>query len=177
MSPLPLSQLRITGELGLIVFLSLVQIEFASGRIKLLLALTHPYSAKYASSFYGPFREASSSTPQFGNRESYQLNIANKREAFREIDADIKEGADIVMVKPALAFLDIINKSHDLFNTPLAAFNVSGEYSMVHAAAQQGWIDKNKIILEILTSIKRSGANLIITWHAKEIAEFIQTNN
>ena len=135
------------------------------------------YSAKYASSFYGPFREASSSTPQFGNRESYQLNIANKREAFREIDADIKEGADIVMVKPALAFLDIINKSHDLFNTPLAAFNVSGEYSMVHAAAQQGWIDKNKIILEILTSIKRSGANLIITWHAKEIAEFIQTNN
>ena len=91
------------------------------------------YSAKYASSFYGPFRDASSSTPQFGNRESYQLNIANKREAFREIDADIKEGADIVMVKPALAFLDIINKSHDLFNTPLAAFNVSGEYSMVHA--------------------------------------------
>lgn len=129
------------------------------------------YSAKYASSFYGPFREAASCTPKQGDRSSYQMDFRNSDEALREIEADIEEGADIVMVKPALAYLDIIRRVKEKFNIPLAAYNVSGEYSMVKAAAQNGWLDDKKTVLEILTAIKRAGADIIITYHAKEIAE------
>lgn len=132
------------------------------------------YSAKYASCFYGPFREAAGSTPQFGDRRSYQMNPPNAREALREIELDIQEGADIVMVKPALAYLDIIRRARDAFNHPLAAYNVSGEYSMVKAAAQKGWIDEKMAVLEILTSIKRAGADIIITYHAKEAAAWLK---
>ncbi len=128
------------------------------------------YAAKYASAFYGPFREAAESTPQFGDRRSYQMDPPNAREALREVEQDIAEGADIIMVKPALAYLDVIRQVHDNFNCPLAAYNVSGEYAMVKAAAQQGWIDEKQIVLEILTAIKRAGADIIITYHAKEVA-------
>ncbi len=128
------------------------------------------YSAKYASAFYGPFRDAAESAPKFGNRKSYQMDLANSREALREIALDVLEGADIIMVKPALAYLDIIAKAKDKFNLPVAAYNVSGEYSMVKAAAKAGWIDEEKVILEILTAIKRAGADIIITYHAVEIA-------
>jgi porphobilinogen synthase len=128
------------------------------------------YSAKYASSFYGPFRQAAESAPQFGDRKSYQMDTANANEALREVDLDIREGADIVMVKPALSYLDIIRRVKEKFNIPLAAYNVSGEYSLVKAAAKLGWLDEEKTILEILTAIKRAGADLIITYHAKEIA-------
>lgn len=131
------------------------------------------YSAKYASAFYGPFREAAESAPQFGDRRTYQMDPPNIREALREIEQDITEGADMVMVKPALAYLDVIRKARDTFNHPLAAYNVSGEYSMVKAAAQCGWIDEHRTILEILTSIKRAGADIIITYHAKEIARWL----
>jgi porphobilinogen synthase len=125
------------------------------------------YAAKYASSFYGPFREAAESAPQFGDRKSYQMDPANSREAIREIYLDIEEGADIVMVKPALAYLDIINQVREKFNLPVAAYNVSGEFAMVKAAAQMGWIDEKQAMMEILISIKRAGADFIITYFAK----------
>jgi porphobilinogen synthase len=128
------------------------------------------YAAKYASGFYGPFREAAGATPQFGDRKSYQIDPANSREALREIEQDIKEGADIIMVKPALSYLDIIKSARDRFDHPLAAYNVSGEYAMVKSAAQRGWIDEKRIIFEILNSIKRAGADMILTYHAKEVA-------
>ena len=126
------------------------------------------YSAKYASGFYGPFREAADSAPKFGDRSSYQMDPANSNEALREIEQDILEGADMVMVKPALSYLDVISRAHQTFNIPIVAYNVSGEFSMVKAAAANGWIDEERIIKEILTSIKRAGADVIITYHAKE---------
>jgi porphobilinogen synthase len=128
------------------------------------------YSAKYASAFYGPFREAAGSAPQFGDRRGYQMDPPNAREALREIDDDIAEGADIVMVKPALAYLDVLSRARQEFDLPLAAYNVSGEYAMVKAAAANGWIDEQRITLEILTAIKRAGADIIITYHAKEVS-------
>jgi porphobilinogen synthase len=127
------------------------------------------YSAKYASAFYGPFRDAAQSAPQFGDRKTYQMNPANSREAIREVELDIIEGADIVMVKPALSYLDIIHSVKQKFNVPVAAYNVSGEYSMVKAAAAQGWIDEPRITAEILTSIKRAGADIIISYHTQDI--------
>jgi porphobilinogen synthase len=131
------------------------------------------YSAKYASAFYGPFREAADSTPQFGDRRSYQIDPPNVREALREIETDIAEGADIVMVKPALSYLDVLSRARQSFDLPLAAYNVSGEYAMVHAAARNGWLDGPRVVLEILTSIKRAGADIIITYHAKEAAGWL----
>ncbi len=133
------------------------------------------YSAKYSSGFYGPFREAAESCPKFGDRKTYQMDPANWREAMREISLDVKEGADIIMVKPALAYLDIIAKARERFNLPIAAYNVSGEFSMVKAAAKAGWIDEEKIALEILNAIKRSGADIIITYHAMEAARILTT--
>ena len=127
------------------------------------------YSAKYASAFYGPFREAAGSAPQFGNRSTYQMDPANSREAIREVEQDIIEGADIVMVKPALSYLDIIHRVKTTFNSPVAAYNVSGEFAMVKAAAANGWIDEKRIVREILTSIKRAGADIIISYHTQEI--------
>jgi porphobilinogen synthase len=131
------------------------------------------YAAKYASCFYGPFREAAESAPQFGDRRSYQMDPSNWREAMREIEQDIVEGADIVMVKPALPCLDVIRKARDTFNYPLAAYSVSGEYAMVKAAAQQGWLDERGVVLEMLTAIKRAGADIIITYYAKEAARWL----
>jgi porphobilinogen synthase len=131
------------------------------------------YAAKYASAFYGPFREAADSAPQFGDRRSYQMDPPNVREALREIAADIQEGADIVMVKPALAYMDVIARARERFDHPLAAYNVSGEYSMVKAAARAGWIDERRIATEILTGIKRAGADVIITYHAKDAARWL----
>ncbi|MBE9167332.1 porphobilinogen synthase [Pleurocapsales cyanobacterium LEGE 06147] len=128
------------------------------------------YSAKYASAYYGPFRDALESAPQFGDKQTYQMNPANVREAIKEVALDIAEGADIVMVKPALAYLDIIHRLREYTNLPVAAYNVSGEYAMIKAAARQGWIDEKKVILETLTSMKRAGADLILTYFAKEIA-------
>ncbi|KHO61207.1 delta-aminolevulinic acid dehydratase [Thermoanaerobacter sp. YS13] len=133
------------------------------------------YSAKYASSFYGPFREAANSFPQFGDRKSYQMDYGNSNEALREIALDIEEGADIVMIKPALSYLDIIRRVKDNFNIPIAAYNVSGEYSMVKAAAKMGWIDEKSVVLEILTSIKRAGADIVITYFAKDVAKWLIT--
>lgn len=127
------------------------------------------YSAKYASAFYGPFREAAESTPQFGDRRTYQMDPANTNEALREVALDIEEGADIVMVKPALSYLDVIQRVKTNFNMPVAAYNVSGEFSMVKAAAEKGWIDEKRIVHEILTSIKRAGSDIIITYHAQEV--------
>jgi porphobilinogen synthase len=132
------------------------------------------YSAKYASAFYGPFREAAESAPKFGNRASYQMNPANGDEAMREIALDIEEGADIIMVKPALSYLDIIRRAKDEFNIPIAAYNVSGEFSMVKAAAEKGWIDEKRIVREILTSIKRAGSDIILTYHAKDMADWLK---
>lgn len=131
------------------------------------------YAAKYASGFYGPFREAAESAPQFGDRRSYQMDPPNIREALREVELDIAEGADMLMVKPALAYLDVIRKVRDTFNHPLAAYNVSGEYSMVKAAAANGWIEERGVVMEILTAIKRAGADVIITYHAKEAARWL----
>ncbi len=131
------------------------------------------YAAKYASAFYGPFRDAAESTPQFGDRRSYQMDPPNWREALREVEQDIAEGADMIMVKPALAYLDVLHRVRDAFNCPLAAYNVSGEFAMVKAAAQRGWIDERQTILEILTAIKRAGADFIITYHAKEAASWV----
>lgn len=132
------------------------------------------YAAKYASSFYGPFREAADSTPQFGDRRAYQMDPPNVREAIREVEQDINEGADMVMVKPALAYLDVIRRVRENFNYPLAAYNVSGEYSMVKAAALQGWIDEQNVVMEILTAIKRAGADIIISYHAEDVARWLQ---
>ncbi|MGB9891653.1 porphobilinogen synthase [Thermodesulfovibrio yellowstonii] len=129
------------------------------------------YAAKYASSFYGPFREAAQSTPAFGDRRSYQMDPANRREALKEVALDIEEGADIVMVKPALAYLDIISDVKKNFNVPVAAYNVSGEYSMVKAAAQLGWLNEEAVMMEILTAIKRAGADIILTYFAKKAAK------
>ena len=131
------------------------------------------YAAKYSSAFYGPFREAAESAPQFGDRKSYQMDYGNADEAMREIALDIQEGADIVMVKPALSYLDIIRRAKENFNLPIAAYNVSGEYSMVKAAAERGWIDGEKVMMETLTAIKRAGANVIITYFAKEAIKLI----
>jgi len=132
------------------------------------------YSAKYASSFYGPFREAADSAPAFGDRRSYQMDPANALEAMREISLDVDEGADIIMVKPALSYMDIIAAARSEFDYPLAAYNVSGEYSMVKAAAQKGWVDERKITMEILLSLKRAGADLILTYHAKDAAKWLR---
>ncbi|MDI6808370.1 MAG: porphobilinogen synthase [Candidatus Eisenbacteria bacterium] len=132
------------------------------------------YSAKFASAFYGPFREAAGSRPSFGDRTGYQMNPANSREAMREIQSDIEEGADIVMVKPALSYLDVIREARVRFDIPIAAYNVSGEYSMVKACAQKGWIDEKRIALEILTSIKRAGADIIISYHAKDATRWLK---
>jgi len=132
------------------------------------------YALKYASAFYSPFRDAAQSAPQFGDRRSYQMDSANIREALREVEQDVAEGADIIMVKPALAYLDVISKVRDTFNHPIAAYNVSGEYAMVKAAVARGWIDERRIVMEILTSIKRAGADVIITYHAKDVARWLQ---
>ena len=132
------------------------------------------YSAKYASAFYGPFRVAAGSAPQFGDRSDYQMDPANVDEALREIEIDIGEGADIVMVKPAMAYLDVVRSAKEAFGHPLAAYNVSGEYAMVKAAAENEWIDGRRITIEVLTSIKRAGADLIISYHAKEVARWLR---
>jgi porphobilinogen synthase len=131
------------------------------------------YAAKYASAFYGPFREAAESTPQFGDRRSYQMDPANRREALKEVALDIEEGADVVMVKPALSYLDIISDVKDSFDVPVAAYNVSGEYSLVKAAGRLGWIDEERLMMEVLTSIKRAGADLILTYFAKDAARVL----
>jgi porphobilinogen synthase len=128
------------------------------------------YSAKYASAFYGPFRTAADCAPQFGDRRSYQMDPPNVREAMREIALDIQEGADIVMVKPAMPYLDIISRARRLYHTPIAAYQVSGEYSMIEAAARSGWIDRDRTVMETLTSIKRAGADILITYYALELA-------
>jgi porphobilinogen synthase len=132
------------------------------------------YSVKYASSFYGPFREAAHSTPQFGDRKTYQMDPANVREALREAESDVVEGADFLMVKPALAYLDVLRTLRENFDLPLVAYNVSAEYSMVKAAAQNGWIDEQAIVLETLTGMKRAGADIILTYHAKDAARWLQ---
>ncbi len=132
------------------------------------------YSAKFASGFYGPFREAAGSAPQFGDRRSYQMDPANGREALREVELDIAEGADIVMVKPALAYLDLIWRVREQYNLPVAAYNVSGEYSMIKAAAHNGWIDEQRIVMEVLTGIRRAGADMIITYFAPDVAEWLR---
>lgn len=129
------------------------------------------YAAKYSSAFYGPFREAAESTPSFGDRKSYQMDPANRREALKEVALDIEEGADIVMVKPAMSYMDIISDVKDNFDLPVAAYNVSGEYSMIKAAAKMGWIDETKVMMELLTSFKRAGADMILTYHAVEAAK------
>jgi len=131
------------------------------------------YSAKYASGFYGPFRDAAGSTPQFGDRKGYQMDPPNVREALREIEFDIEEGADIVMVKPALPYLDVIARARDKFDLPLAAYQVSGEYAMIEAAARAGWIERERIIMETLTGIKRAGADILITYYAMELAKLL----
>ena len=132
------------------------------------------YAAKYASSFYGPFRDAAESTPKFGDRRTYQMDPANAREAIREVALDIEEGADIVMVKPALSYLDIIYRVKNEFNLPVAAYNVSGEFSIIKAGAKLGWIDEKRMMMEVLTSIKRAGADLILTYFAKEAAKILK---
>ena len=132
------------------------------------------YAAKYASSYYGPFRDAAESVPQFGDRKTYQMDFANSREAIKEIELDIAEGADMLMVKPALAYMDIIWRVKQATNLPVAAYNVSGEYSMVKAAALNGWIDERQVVMETLTAFKRAGADLILTYHAKDAARWLQ---
>jgi porphobilinogen synthase len=132
------------------------------------------YAAKYCSAFYGPFREAAQSAPQFGDRRSYQMDPANAREALREVAADLEEGADIVMVKPALPYLDVIARVREKFDVPVAAYNVSAEFSMVKAAARNGWIDEQRIVLEIMTSIRRAGASIVLTYHAKDVARWLK---
>jgi porphobilinogen synthase len=132
------------------------------------------YAAKYSSAFYGPFREAAQSTPQFGDRRGYQMDPANAREALREVEMDLDEGADMVMVKPALPYLDIIRSVRDEFDVPVAAYNVSGEYSMVKAAVLKGWLDEQRVVTEILTGIQRAGAEIILTYHAKDAARWLR---
>jgi porphobilinogen synthase len=133
------------------------------------------YAAKYASAFYGPFRDAAGSVPQFGDRKSYQMDPPNVREALREVALDIEEGADIVMVKPALSYLDVIHRVRSTFNVPVAAYQVSGEYAMIKAAAQMKWLDEDRVVIETLTSIKRAGADLILTYFAKDAARLLQS--
>jgi porphobilinogen synthase len=133
------------------------------------------YAAKYCSGFYGPFREAAQSAPQFGDRRSYQMDPANAREALREVALDLEEGADMIMVKPALPYLDIIQRVRERFDVPVAAYNVSGEYAMVKAAARNGWIDEQRVVFEILTGIQRAGAEIILTYHAKDAARWLKT--
>ncbi|MGC1489893.1 MAG: porphobilinogen synthase [Candidatus Acidiferrum sp.] len=132
------------------------------------------YAAKYCSGFYGPFREAADSAPQFGDRRSYQMDPANAREALKEVALDIEEGADIVMVKPALPYLDVIRRVRETFDVPVGAYNVSGEYAMVKAAAEKGWLDEKRVALEILTGIQRAGADIILTYHAKDAARWLK---
>jgi porphobilinogen synthase len=132
------------------------------------------YAAKYCSGFYGPFREAAQSAPQFGDRRSYQMDPANAREALREVALDLEEGADMIMVKPALPYLDIIQRVREKFDVPVAAYNVSGEYAMVKAAARNGWIDEQRVVLEIMTSIQRAGAEIVLTYHAKDVARWLK---
>jgi porphobilinogen synthase len=132
------------------------------------------YAAKYCSGFYGPFREAADSAPQFGDRRSYQMDPANAREALKEVALDLDEGADIVMVKPALPYLDVIRRVRDAFDVPVGAYNVSGEYAMVKAAAAKGWVDEKRVVLEILTGIERAGADIILTYHAKDAARWLK---
>ena len=134
------------------------------------------YAAKYCSSFYGPFREAAQSSPQSGDRRSYQMDPANAREALREVALDLEEGADIIMVKPALSYLDVVQRMRERFDVPLGAYNVSGEYSMVKAAARNGWIDEKRVVLEILTGIQRAGADIILTYHAKDAARWLKNS-
>jgi porphobilinogen synthase len=131
------------------------------------------YAAKYASAYYGPFREAADSTPEFGDRCTYQMDPANVREALREVRLDVEEGADMVMVKPALAYLDVIRAVRQAVDHPLAAYNVSGEYAMVKAAASKGWIDEQRVVKETLTAIRRAGADIILTYHAKDFARWV----
>jgi porphobilinogen synthase len=131
------------------------------------------YAAKYCSGFYGPFREAAQSSPQFGDRRSYQMDPGNAREALKEVALDLEEGADMVMVKPALAYLDVIRAVRDEFDVPVGAYNVSGEYAMVKAAARNGWLDEKRVVLEILTGIHRAGADIILTYHAKDVARWL----
>jgi porphobilinogen synthase len=133
------------------------------------------YAAKYCSGFYGPFREAAQSAPQFGDRRGYQMDPANAREALKEVAMDLEEGADMVMVKPALSYLDVIRQVKDACQVPVAAYNVSGEYAMVKAAAQNGWMDEKRVVLEILTGIQRAGADIILTYHAKDVARWLAT--
>jgi len=132
------------------------------------------YAAKYCSGFYGPFREAAQSAPQFGDRASYQMDPANAREALKEVALDLEEGADIIMVKPALPYLDVVHRVREAFDVPVAAYNVSGEYAMVKAAAQNGWIDEKRVVLEIMTSIQRAGAGIVLTYHAKDVARWLK---
>ena len=132
------------------------------------------YSAKYCSAFYGPFRDAAHSAPQFGDRRSYQMDPGNAQEGLREVELDLEEGADVVMVKPALAYLDVIRLVRDHFDAPVAAYNVSGEYSMVKAAAQKGWVDEKRVVLEILLGIQRAGAEIILTYHAKDAVRWLK---
>src|SRR5579862_4172209 len=134
------------------------------------------YAAKYSSAFYGPFREAAQSTPQFGDRRSYQMDPANAREALKEVALDIEEGADMVMVKPALPYLDVIRRVRDKFDVPVGAYNVSGEYAMVKAAAANNWLDEKRTVLEIITSITRAGADIILTYHAKDLARWLRSS-
>jgi len=133
------------------------------------------YAAKYSSAFYGPFREAAQSTPQFGDRRSYQMDPANVREALKEVALDLEEGADMVMVKPALPYLDVIRAVRDRFDVPVGAYNVSGEYAMIKAAAQRGWLDEKRVVLEVLTGIQRAGADIILTYHAKDAAKWLKS--
>jgi len=132
------------------------------------------YAVKYASSFYGPFRDAADSTPQFGDRKTYQMDPANRREALKEAETDVEEGADMLIVKPALSYLDIVREVKDRTNIPIVAYNVSGEYSMIKAAALNGWIDEKNLVIEMFTSMKRAGADLILTYYAKEVAKWLQ---
>jgi porphobilinogen synthase len=132
------------------------------------------YAAKYSSGFYGPFREAAQSTPQFGDRRSYQMDPANAREALKEVELDLEEGADMVLVKPAMPYLDIIRSVRDAFEVPVGAYNVSGEYAMVKAAARNGWLDEKRVVLEILTGIQRAGADIILTYHAKDATRWLK---
>jgi len=157
--------------------------DMMDGRVRALrealdgASLTHvailAYSAKYASVFYGPFREAADSAPQFGDRRSYQMDPANQREALREIELDIEEGADMVMVKPAMPYLDVIAKARERFDCPLAAYQVSGEYSMIVAASERGWLDRERAMMESLTAIRRAGADVILTYFAKDAARLL----
>jgi porphobilinogen synthase len=132
------------------------------------------YAAKYCSGFYGPFREAAQSAPQFGDRRSYQMDPGNAREALKEVALDLEEGADIIMVKPALPYLDVIHRVREAFDVPVAAYNVSGEYAMVKAAAQNGWIDEKRVVSEIFTGIQRAGASIVLTYHAKDLARWLK---